>query len=79
MARARHEEQAAPIADRLRAAIVGNELAVITRGVLRREPRIADAVIEDQLAAARGERVETRPLGGVAEIRNRVGGIRGLA
>src|ERR1700733_4352418 len=52
---ARHEKQAAPPRDRLETAVVPGELVVIADGLLRGEPRIADAVEENELAAVPGE------------------------
>ena len=61
VAHARRQEQPAPVAHLLGAAVRLRHALVVVDRVERREPRVADAVKEDQLAAVARERVQVGP------------------
>src|SRR5579859_7634646 len=63
MAHPRHEEEAAPLGNLFCAAVRRGQGLVIAQRVQRREPRIAVAVEEDELAAASGEGGKIRRCG----------------
>ena len=77
VAHAGRKEKPAPVLHFRRPAVGLRHPLVVADRVLGGEPRIADAVIEDQLAAVRRERAEIRPVRGVADLRRDVGAGRG--
>src|SRR5580658_2763941 len=72
MAHAGYEIEAAPGADLIIAAVGFRHALVVINGVLRREPRIAVAVVEEQLTVVAREGVEVRPARGCVERFGRI-------
>ena len=61
VAHAGHQKEAAPRGHLIHAAVVRAHLLVVVDGVQCGEPRVAGTVIEEQLAAVRGERAQICP------------------
>ncbi len=74
VAHPRHQEEPAPAADRGRPAVRPGHALVVVDGVEGREPGVADAVVEEELAAAAREGVEVRPARGRRQLHLRLGG-----